>query len=566
MSQIKLGFLLLWGVLGFLATGCGGVRLQKMEAPAVNVSSSGGFCLAPPKETVRYTKILFVVDKSGSNARPANPDPNNPSVEAPPSDPNNVYRADSIERFWAKHKEDPYIKWGYIAFGESNSTVRSYINDGKDSEPSFSQDPQAMENALDKQRTIPDDGCTPYLGALSLAQQAIARDVQGKPEEDSRYMVFFMSDGFPTDTTINDNGCGSPEPAGPADFAAVDAVMTAAPPGRVHLSAIYYGAPNPLASKGLETMAGPQHGRGMFKDLNVAPREIDFDKLLVGGGEFGEIYQMKPGSFLVYNLNSSPCQNGKMGMDSDMDGLCDEDEIRFGKPYDPKNRFSFEDGYSDWFHFQASLSKEPLLFCEDRSDEDHDLLTTCEEAYALNATPTGTTHHSSEPTNPDTDGDGLLDSFEMLLLGVKSAPMDQLNIFRNYDSDSDSAITQVRQHRNPRVPDAHLTELDTYDSRLDFARYNDKGQSCYSFSQNYLKTFPVEAVTDPSKVLSPDHVHEAGQNLVLIYYLQTVQSQPAAPGVFMYSLQKVWSRPGIPDIKVSDEVFKSYVVPVTVGN
>jgi hypothetical protein len=163
--------------------------MRKGEVIA-NVQSSGYFCTQSPSVSFGKTKFLFVIDKSGSNAD---------------TDPNNQKRADNIENFFngpagSPRKNNPGIEWGFIEF--SGDTAEAYINEGGDvRKPIFVGVPDnvaAMDNALIQLRQA-DDGTTPYKAALSLAKKAIQDDITKHPTEQSMYVIFFMSDGQPTD-------------------------------------------------------------------------------------------------------------------------------------------------------------------------------------------------------------------------------------------------------------------------------------------------------------------------------------------------------------------------------
>jgi hypothetical protein len=333
-------------------------------------------------------------------------------------------------------------------------------------------------------------------------------------------------------------------------------------PGRVFLSTAYYGPPDALAAGGLERMA--DRGRGKFADLNVT-KDFGINDLLVAGPS-GEAYKMR--SFMVYNVNSAICFDGSIGVDSDGDGLCDEDEKRLGSPFDPANRFSFGDGYSDYFHWYAKfVSKETLYPCNDRSDEDHDLLTACEESYMYNSRPTGTDRITADPKNFDTDMDRMIDGIEYFMLHDKSAPLDANNLYRSYDGETENAYMQIGLHKNPLYPDAQLRVPDIYDTTVIPLGPNGGGQTCYKFKQDSLKTFATLPVT-AAHALGPEFAHPPYGNTVLVYYIETPERDPNGPGIYMYSLQTLTGTKnaigsaGLANtLQINDRVFKQYRVP-----
>ncbi len=487
---------------------------------------------------------MFVVDKSSSNVEG--------NLGDVATDPNEKKRADNIERFWLKKKSNPLIKWSFIAF--HNWEANSYI--GTDAVPLFSGDPRDMQSAIQQQRNNPDTGETPYQAALTEAQKAIQIDLQKNPKEDSDYMVFFISDGYPDDG-------GFTHPVGATELAMVDSLMNSAK-GKIHLSTAYYGPNDPQGPLGLQAMA--QHGQGKFVNLNTNP-DFNIDDLLVNGPT-GETYIIKPGSLVVYNVNSAICFDGTVGVDSDGDGLCDKDEMALGKPYDPQNRFSFGDGYGDYVHYAAKIARDTLIPCQDRTDEDNDLLTKCEESYMKNNSPSGTTSVAADPLNPDTDGDGIIDGIEFFMLHSKSVALDKFNLFQNFDSELVNAGDQIRQHRNPIFPDPNLSEDEVYDTKADFTGYTAAGQTCYHFTQKHLRTYPTLPLSVGGALGAP-YAHGANGNVVLVYYLETLQREPNAPGVYAYSLQTLdgtaaaAAKGTAGGLTINNNVFKLYRVPVS---
>jgi len=524
-------------VVSFLVS-CSDARLLKPREKITNIASVGSFCTQPPDTSTVFTKFLFVIDKSGSNSS-GNGFSNG-------TDPDNRKRADNIEKFWIPRQTNPFIKWGYVVFnGDFGSKAYIGPNDGK---AGFSGIPDDMQNAISRQRSEADTNGTPYKAALGMAKQAIRDDIKEHPEEDSNYLVFFMSDGYPTDY----NGQGPP---GPEAFADVQDLINIYP-GKIRFSAAYYGPEDVGASEGMKKMA--EVGQGKFVDLNQTD-DFEIDDLLVGGAS-GETYVIKPGSFIVYNTNSSICFDNAMGLDSDGDGLCDKDEVTLGVPYAINNRFSFGDGYGDYIHYAAKLAKENLIACNDRTDQDNDLLTLCEESYMKNMAPTGTKLTSTDRVNPDTDSDGIGDGIEYFMLHQKSVGLDMFNLFRNFDTEFFNAGDQIRAHRNPLFPDDKIPAENYYDTKIDFTGFNSQGQSCYNFSQANLQVFKTSNLSS-ANALNDQHAHPTNGNVVMVSFIQTLQRDPSAPGVYVYSFQTLDanSKAGL---TINDKIFKFYKVPV----
>jgi hypothetical protein len=105
-------------------------------------------------------------------------------------------------------------------------------------------------------------------------------------------------------------------------------------------------------------------------------------------------------------------------LDSDGDGLSDDDENRLGT--DPNNPDTDGDGLLDGFEVRNGF--DPLLPGEELLDSDGDGLNNLEEQAA-----------GTNPNNPDTDGDGLTDAEEIM---IGTDPL-------NSDTDGDSILDQT---------------------------------------------------------------------------------------------------------------------------
>jgi len=101
----------------------------------------------------------------------------------------------------------------------------------------------------------------------------------------------------------------------------------------------------------------------------------------------------------------------RAGLDSDHDGVSDEDEISLYRT-DPANPDTDGDGYSDWLELNNGYSpfaKEKIKL--EKSDFDKDGLS---DRMELN--------FKTDPKNPDTDGDGYSDGEE---IAAGYNPLDQ---------------------------------------------------------------------------------------------------------------------------------------------
>lgn len=540
-------FVLALGTLGLVATqtGCSDIRLAPLDPEKVNVSSKGDFCTASPELVKRYTKFMFVMDKSGSNQNPG-------------TDPGAERRAGSFERFYEANKSNQGLQWGMIEFrGDSSEALI-----GPPDDPIFTQDEAEVRSGIEKLRQA-DSDATPYGSALNTTRLAIRNDMERHPDEDNIYQIFFLSDGEPTDVT--DEG----------RLRAMVRDIVNLSPGKVFLSTGYYNKDrsNQTAISRLEAMA--EEGLGKFINFRNSP-DFDFGDLIVDGPS-RDPWVIK--NMVVYNLSSSMCENGLYDMDSDGDGVCDRDEEKYngyrdstGRVYrfDPTRRFSTAgSGYGDYFYWRQMKFGESLPTCTDRSDEDYDMLTKCEEARLANANPIPPAPGIVIPTqgdyrNPDTDLDGYIDGIELLSFRLPTAVTNSRDVLTDHDNEGPAGM-QIKQHKNPLLWDPNNFAYDTQLTPIGVKM--ETGQSCYNFSQSRLQLFNTKAT--PADGNFPGHSHAAGENLVYVYYIQTLQREPLSRGVLQFSLQKLKAETqGSSDIrgesaglKVSDAIFNTYVVP-----
>lgn len=532
-SRPRLKALTVLGIVcaGFLLTqNCGNINLSPAVSVAVMASSTGQFCSEAPEKFGQYTKIMFVVDMSGSNLN----GPNNNGVG---TDPQKDRRGKAIEKFLAKHRTNAYVEWGFVVF--NGTAAESYIPDQGGPNLIFTGDVGLMDAAITRFRSTPDVNGTPYKAAMGVVRSAVVADQRKDPKITSNYEIIFLSDGYPTDY-------GKPVIDTATIYADVDDLVGTST-GRVHLSTVYYGPIDPTAQDILKNMA--EHGFGKFQDTNVGP-EIDIDGLLAGGIS-NEPYIIK--RLVVYNLNAGMCSDGSVGPDSDADGICDKDEEAYnqkyassvlmkGKVFSSTNRNSFSSQFSD-FYYLKYIQGQALPACSEVSDEDFDLASFCEEKFIVNASPQGPTvdwtnemtkaAHEGDPKYFDSDGDGILDGLETLYFKNKSSALNYNNIFEKVNSLDNNYL--FINHLNPLNPNSSLA----YGPQITQVENNDLGQNCYSYSQENLPLYPVKAVAANQVGGNTNLVHAQDENIVLVYFIQVPENAPNAKGILRYSYQKL---------------------------
>ena len=518
----------------FISIGCADVSLEVREEPEVIVYSKDSFCIVDPLEVAGGAlKIMFVVDVSGSNQS---------------NDSNGSKRADNIDEFvQSLAEEGGAYQYGLIRFDGSVEPAISYPDDSQKAR--FTDDLEELFEATDTIRKKPAVGGTQYGMAIQAAKVAIETDIEEFPDERSSYVVLFISDGQPNDFNLN---------FGVSDLVNVNG-------GDVYLSTAYYGSSGNQAVEILRDMA--VEGGGNFVNFEDG-EHWDLEGLLIEP----DVIPWSLKEFLVYNLNAGFCLDGRVDVDSDVDGMCDRDELKMnrlyadelkaeGKSFDPTNRFSFGDGYGDFFHWlRFRYPGKTLPECEDRSDEDFDLLTVCEEGEIESQTDEGIIN--GDPESFDTDKDGLIDGIETFVYFASqntgrttryTAALDEDNIKDNPDGE-ESVLVQIKEHRNPWFEDPHAEAYDTRISPLGSALGD-----CYDFSQSSLSVYETLRVKEGNTL--PGLEHGSGENSVMVYYIQVLQSRPKAEGILKYSIQKInWGQLS-PGLKVQEGIFSEYIPP-----
>ena len=446
-------------------SGCVDVNLVPQRVENLSVSSKDSFCIVKPVQENNATKIMFVVDISDSNKN---------------TDVDGSKRANNIDKFVESLVGEKNYQYGLILF---NHLAEASINyDGNIHKPMFTNNPDKIYQATQTIRDNPFRGSTVYTNALNLTKQAIEDDIRLFPDETSSYIIFFISDGRPIEKD------GDPNEK-VADLVKIDR--------QVYLSTAYYGDFGSEAITRLQEMA--KLGSGKFVNFENG-ENWDLSQLIVTNN----VVPWNLKEFLVYNLNAGFCLDGSVDVDSDSDGMCDRDEIDMnsfyseklkaeGKSFDPANRFSFGDGYGDFFHWlRFKYPGKSLRPCEDRSDEDFDLLTKCEENEIQNRSKSNGTFGKGDPQVFDTDRDGVIDGIETYVYFASqstgrttryTAALDKENLKDSPDGE-ENVLIQIKQHRNPWFQDP---EAEAYDTNL--TPINKSTGDCYIFSQSNLPVY-----------------------------------------------------------------------------
>lgn len=204
--------------------------------------------------------------------------------------------------------------------------------------------------------------------------------------------------------------------------------------------------------------------------------------------------------FFAFNRNVR-ARGGRSLVDSDGDGIPDEDELKLGT--DPQNPDTDGDGLMDGVELRAGLDpKTPDIIqnCNPFLDSDGDRLNDCEEKVL-----------GTDPCTGDTDGDGIPDLVEVLS-GTNPLVAEDLK-----DSDGDGVpdAEEVITHSDPQTADLAFRAQSAYGYSLTSASPTQDNRACFQISAGnvtLMKTLPSQ---DPNH---PNLATRAGSNQVYLYF------------------------------------------------
>ena len=497
---------------------------------AYEITDSPVFC---SKDSDFYeSKVLFVVDQTRSNKK---------------SDPQKAMRRQGIQSFIEQNKNNNHVSYGIVGFSdEVFSPITLNGNEISKDVLTFTFDSELFEKSLTETLARKDKGRGNYTNLLHTLLNEVTEGI----DFDSRmngakivdYHIIFISDG---NLSVRKDG----------HKAFVNGVRDVVRRfDRVNVHSVYYGD---YKNRGLSAVQ--KAGKGFkavfqlyaFRSIGlplasynsspaVSTGKTDDVRHLMQISETGQGHyidqnedsewsldlsqQWSATPFIVYNLNAGFCLNGRIGLDSDMDGLCDEDEMKM-TGFEPDNRFSFNDGYGDYFHWmEFEKQRMSLTPCSNRTDEDRDFLTYCEEEY-INSL--AGDHPLLDANNPDSDGDRILDGIEVLVYWAND-PLAARNPY-NLDKYSEglSDYERIVQHISPFAPAEEQTAYKT-----SLVPVKGSQGSCYSLRQAKLPVYPTLYVNkDDTLSQIPQN---SGENTLLIYTLRQRQNSLSRVYQFMY--------------------------------
>ena len=462
------------------------------------------------------TKILFIVDKTSANKKLASKD----------------LQIQNIKKIVQNSQAG--VQYGVVAF--SKDTVLLPLSNYQ--VPIFTSDKKQVGEALSVLEKTKNSGKINYSKILQSIKKALTFDaVQNENKVVDYHLVFVSGDSL--------------EDSKDDRVVFAQQLQELKKNNNLYVHSIYYGENEIEETKNVSTLlkkganwmlsaytvvqVGVPAGGVFNTDKEDEEEEgeeqednqhVKFLKAISSTGSYGENlskdqFNMKDSwelkHFMVYNMNASECRDGVVRVDSDQDGICDEDEIAL-EGFNPQDKFSFNDGYSDAFHYLALSKNKMLPNCKNRLDIDHDLLTHCEEQY-LNSI-------SNSPSkklridNPDSDGDGLIDGIETLIFlrTHLMAARDPKNLL-SYNREDMNIKERLALSRSYNEQLTYKTEL---------MPLRGENSSCYVLKQDKMPVYSDNSHRAPS------------ENNVLVYFMRHQENSNKT--IYQFKYEKVRSK------------------------
>ncbi len=230
---------------------------------------------------------------------------------------------------------------------------------------------------------------------------------------------------------------------------------------------------------------------------------------------------------IAFNRNAVT-RNGKVMVDSDGDGIPDDDETTLGT--DPLRPDSDDDGLGDGVELRMGLKPQAgaanvdiVNGCNPFLDTDGDRLNDCEERVL-----------GTDSCISDSDGDGLPDLVE-LLGGTNPLLPEDLD---DDDRDGTTNIGEVLAHTDPRSADIEFAADRGYGYSIKEAEPTKDGRACYEISAYNLTLVPTQ-----KRPNAPFADIPKGNNDLYLYFQVGRENDPRGTGIGTLFLQQIQFTP-----------------------
>jgi len=237
----------------------------------------------------RPLRFIFMVDDSSSTLK---------RRLSPGTDPNFIFRRDSILNFIDKYKNKTNFSYSFGRFARNSSSFYNYASENpKHSDSAYFGTADEVSIAVEKYvANIQHGGDTPFRSALTTIDRLIESDTSAT---ETNYIVVFLSDGAPTDLNgkvLDKNGVSRKLAELVADIVADSSLHE----HKVQFNAIYFGPQSGIVDTDLKFLA-----EDAIKNLKVMTT--------VGSGQFVDTNKMSVGETLdiddVVKVRANSCDD-----------------------------------------------------------------------------------------------------------------------------------------------------------------------------------------------------------------------------------------------------------------
>jgi hypothetical protein len=511
--------LLLTSVLAF--QNCSNVRLTKADS-SVSAESQGYVCTRSPANLDYLQRTIFILDMSESMA----------GIDPAPMARRVQGLRKLINDFRARNDDNFTIAVGAVFA----STVGYLPSPGGGTpsmqgnctflKPRVDDDYAKLNIALDQLDLMSANatGNTPYASFFSTVNNCLQADIGNNPS--AAYNVVFVTDGAPTDITPTDVYAKTREMI-------VNGKANAADPNqasRVNFFMHFMNNINNSADEALlaNNMITTAQSAGAYRSAYTVDQGGPIDYQTTIG--FLNMRRMLKQIFITNMNMATSLRDGTLKVDSDGDGLTDEDEIRLG--YDPV-KYNSKGDCSDLIHYRYGRCPTSCAPTQVYADSDHDGLTDCDE---LNL---GTNRY-----NVDTDNDGIPDGLEVR---IGSNPRDPEDVGADVDNDGAKTMDEARRQTSVFMDDRAIAHRSL--ASVSIRQVDDMGgERCYEITMKHMPIFATRAVV--TDTLS-DLKHNANENVIKILFFQVPEDVPGAKATLLHGV-KILSTDG------GDQVIDQY--------
>ncbi len=224
---------------------------------------------------------------------------------------------------------------------------------------------------------------------------------------------------------------------------------------------------------------------------------------------------------IAFNRNAI-ARDGQLLVDSDGDGLPDDDEDAIGT--DKLNPDSDSDGLGDGVEWKMGMKPQAgnidiINGCNPLVDTDGDRLNDCEERVL-----------GTDPCISDTDGDGLPELVEVLSGTNPLIPED----LKDDDRDGKTNIDEVLLHSDPISADIRFQEDRGYGYAIAESETTPDGRQCYS-----LDAYNIGLVSTLRRPNPPYPDVPKGNNDIYLYFQVGRDNDPRGTGIGTLFIQQV---------------------------